>query len=68
MACLGAAAQTTIAGIRTIEGEIDYRRRESEIEIARGEDESRFGPSEQHPGVSGSLSLSFAISDGSTDE
>jgi len=68
MVALPATAQTTITGIRTIEDEIDERRREAEIDIARGEDESRFGPSEQRPGVSGSLSLSFSSSDGSTDE
>ena len=68
MAALPAGAQTTITGIRTINDEIDDRRREAEDEIARGEDQTRFGPSEQRQGLSGSLSLGFNSSNGSTDE
>jgi putative salt-induced outer membrane protein len=68
LTALPAAAQTTITGIRTINDEIDNLRRDAEIEIARGEDPTRFGPSEQRQGVSGSLSLGFNASDGSTEE
>jgi putative salt-induced outer membrane protein len=68
LTALPAGAQSTITGIRTINEEIDDRQRDTEIDIARGEDPDRFGPAETREGLSGSLSFSLSNSDGSTEE
>lgn len=62
-----APAQTSITGIRDIDEEIDDARREAERDLARAEDQARFGNPEFRPGLSGSASLGYSGVSGAVD-
>jgi putative salt-induced outer membrane protein len=60
IAAAGAIAQTDLTGVTGLNDRVDDIQSAVRDEIARGEDENRFGNPEYRPGLSGSASLGYS--------
>ena len=67
IAAAGAIAQTDLTGMTAMNDRLDDIQSEARDDIARGEDESRFGNPEFRPGLSGSASLGYSGQTGNSE-
>ena len=61
------SAQTTLLGTRALDDKINDINRDAQREIDRAQDNSRFGNEQFAPGITGSMSASYAGTTGNTD-
>lgn len=62
-----ATAQTTLAGVRAVDDQIDDIDRATQIDLNRSNDDYRYGSPEYREGMSGSASLGYSGKTGATD-
>ena len=67
VAASGAFAQTEITGINSLDDRIDDINEDVSDDLARGDDDSRFGNPEFQPGLSGSASLGYSGKTGNNE-
>lgn len=67
MGCVAAAATTDLTGVTDTSDRVDDVQALATDGLARGDDENRFGNPEFRPGLSGSLSLSYAGQTGNSE-
>ncbi len=63
----GALAQTDLTGVSAMNDRVDDIQSAASDDIARGQDESRFGNPEYRPGLSGSASLGYSGQTGNSE-
>lgn len=67
IAAAGAFAQTDLTGVTAMNDRVDDIQSDARDEIARGEDDNRFGNPEYRPGLSGSASLGYSGQTGNNE-